>query len=302
MLVLVTGASGFLGKPLLRFLDQSGYRVLAVSRNRKPEWSNSLGRVSWVTHDLTGRDPLTLDSDEPIALVHFAGATLGAGLDEAGFLMQNERALVNILSQLPASITRVILASSQSVYGDVQRLNVTEDMTLDPNQNAYGCSKVNMENWARLFQKKYEIPFLALRYTSFIGGGGLIDYIIERALAHAPIELFGSGNITRDYLSVESGVRVVDAALTTDLECKFMPVNVGPGSPNSAKFLAEFICHQLNSRSEVSLSDIPGPQGDLSLCIDRAKRLLKFDPEDVLDCLARYCVSVHESSITRARM
>ena len=66
-----------------------------------------------------------------------------------------------------------------------------------------------------------DIQCISLRFSGFIDGGGLIDYLIKKALLNEEICLFGNGKIVRDYLpsskAIESILQVLRDGISIDL-------------------------------------------------------------------------------------
>jgi nucleoside-diphosphate-sugar epimerase len=222
------------------------------------------------------------------AVVHLAGATLGAGEDEALFLRANEQTTVRLFQAVSCHTDRFIFASSQVVYGDAKHLSVTEEFPLQPESSAYACSKINGENWLRWFQRRHGGHYLALRLCGFVDGGGIVDYLIDRALAGQTMELYSEGRVRRDYLPSENAIDVFVAALNFKGEPDFLPVNVGSGQAVTAHELAELVCAEIQGTGRVELRDTPSPQGDFVFCIDRAKQLFGFQPGSLREAVRRH--------------
>lgn len=285
MAILVTGASGFLGSRLVKRLVAEDQEVIAVARQPVPAVLESNPKIHWIVQDIA-RDGLNLTEMQDIeAVVHLAGATLGASKDENYFLQANELTTVRMLQAMADRTDRFIIASSQVVYGDVRHLGVTEDSPLQSDGSAYACSKVNSENWLRWFQKLHGGQYLALRFCGFIDGGGIVDYLIDQALVGDPIELYAHGKVRRDYLPSEEGVDALIAALKYRGKPGFLPVNIGSGQAVSAHELAMLVCAELKSSSRIELRTNPSPQGDFVFCIDRARKLFDFQPSSLSDAV-----------------
>lgn len=296
MAVLVSGASGFLGSRLVERLVADGQQVVALARRPVPESLAANPLLKWVVRDIAvqGLDSVELPPLE--AVVHLAGATLGAGTDEAVFLRANEQTTVRLLQDVATQCDRFVLASSQVVYGNARHLSVTEDFPLVADGSAYACSKLNSENWARWFQRRHGGSYIALRLCGFIDGGGIVDYLIDKALKGQPIELFSHGKVCRDYLPSSEGIDVLMAAIAHRAAGGFLPVNVGSGQAVSALDLANAVCDELGSASPIELRPDPAPQGDFVFCIERARELFGFRPGNMVEAVRRYARSRTEKA------
>ena len=127
-----------------------------------------------------------------------------------------------------------------------------------------------------------------MRLSGFVDGGGIIDYLIDRALADEPIELFANGQVRRDYMHSDDGINALMAAVNSRSEEGVHPVNLGSGQAISAAELAREVCSELNSASEIILLDRPAPQADFVFDIERAHSLLGFEPENLLQAVRRH--------------
>lgn len=288
MAVLISGASGFLGSRLIKRLAAEGADVVALGRRPAPEYLMGKSNVRWFACDIA-RDGVPAKALSDIeAVVHLAGATLGAGTDEAVFLHANEQTTVRLFQALADRTDRFVFSSSQVVYGDARHIAVTEDFPLDPSASAYACSKLNSENWLRWFQKRHGGQYLALRFCGFVDGGGLVDYIVDRSIAGDSVELYSRGAVRRDYLPSAEGVDVMIAALRFSGEPGFLPINVGSGQAVSAHELAKQVCIELGSPSRIELLDKASPQGDFVFSGERARRLLGFQPGNLIEAVRHH--------------
>lgn len=288
MSILVTGAAGFIGVRLVQQLDALGYHVIVFDRNTRPTYVELSENVTWIVKDIALEGIQSGDINGVDTVIHLAGSTLGAGEDEYNFLMANEATTIRLLQACAKQVDKLIFASSQVVYGDINHTAVSEDFELKSTGSAYACSKVNSESWLQWFHKKHGGTYLAFRFSGFIEGGGIIDYIIDRALRNEPIELYSKGVIHRDYLSISQGVDVLLAALNFTGSKKYTPINIGSGYIISASELAELICNEADSLSEIVLSNKSAPQGDFVFDISRAKELFDFTPEYLPKAVKKY--------------
>ncbi len=283
MAILVSGASGFLGSRLVARLAEEGRDVIALARRERPDSLAKKSQVQWLRCDLTQQDWRSALPRLPHleAVVHLAGATLGAGQDECAFLHRNEHTTVSLLQALADRCEQVVHASSQVVYGDARHLAVDESFPLRAEGSAYALSKLNSENWLQWFQKRHGGRYWALRFCGFVDGGGIVDYLINQALNEEAIELYGLGEVRRDYLHSSDGMDALVKAVDCQAAVGVTPVNIGSGQAVSAKELAQEVCTTLQSASEIHLRPAPSPQGDFVFSIARARQLLNFQPGDL---------------------
>ena len=296
MTILVTGASGFLGKKLITELSNVRERVIAIYRSELDTNLVNLPNIQWIKSDLSSSDNILNSLEKIDTVVHLAGATLGAGTKEDIFFESNEISTFNLLNQLSEQCSNFIYASSQVVYGDICNLKIKENFSTDISKSAYACSKVNCENWLKWFQKKSKGNYISLRFCGFIDGGGLIDYIIKNAIEHNKIELFSKGLIVRDYIPSKDGINAIINAIKNinNFENKYLPINIGSGQLLSALDIADLIIKTLDSKSKIVLLDQDGPQGDFGLDIFKAQEILNFIPSNLEDEISKYALKMKE--------
>ena len=118
----------------------------------------------------------------------------------------------------------VVYASSAAVYGDCPSLPLGEKSEKRP-LSAYGADKIGCELHARVGGKVHRLPSVGLRLFNVYGPGqdpkspysGVISIFCERLRRGEPIEIFGDGDQTRDFIFVADVVaamlRAMDARL-----------------------------------------------------------------------------------------
>ncbi|MGE3986789.1 NAD-dependent epimerase/dehydratase family protein [Pseudorhodoplanes sp.] len=203
MRVLITGASGFVGRALTRSLSEAGFHVRAAARNRAripaaefvelvplPDLSRP---VDW--------RPLLADVD---AIVHLAGiAHVSRDIPDAHYDRVNRLATKELALQasLMPNIRRLVFISSiraQTGPGAVHVL--TEDDPPAPS-DAYGRSKLAAE----AFVRGYGAPYTILRPVVIYGKEARANVGQLVRLARLPLPLpFGAFNKKRSLLAIEN--------------------------------------------------------------------------------------------------
>ncbi len=145
MKVLVTGGAGFIGSWVAEFFSKSGWEVLAVDDFSHGKKSNLPSGIEWVNQDILAPSFLQTVLDfSPDVISHHAAQVkvLSSWEDPISDARKNiEGTLKVLLAAQKARVKRVILASSVAVYGEPQRLPVSEEHPLNPS-SPYGLSKL----------------------------------------------------------------------------------------------------------------------------------------------------------------
>lgn len=187
--VLLTGATGFVGRATLSALGSRGLAVRAVSRSHA---LHSTGTVEWRQGDLStsaGWDRL-LDGVDVV--VHLAG---NAGRGTEGEMMQANAEATAMLAKaaVGAGVARFVYASSVRVYGHQGRIGAaTPPAPADP----YGRSKLAAET-ALIAEASAGVTACSVLRPPFVFGAdraGLLSLLVRAARYRLPLPLAALGN------------------------------------------------------------------------------------------------------------
>jgi len=213
--VLLTGASGFVGRTLAPILLARGFEVCALAHGPGPGLPDGIRRVQ---ADLT--DPGALQGLERKwdYAIHLAGATIPSQFTGPAPLMTNLGMALNLLEHLRES--RVLLVSSCHVYAPSSEVRA-EDSPIGP-QGLYGLSKVLVEQLASHYRHALDVRIA--RPFNHLGPGSPPSLVVPsllRRLMAAPadpsIPLAMQGRDTfRDFIDVRDVAEAYLAILETE--------------------------------------------------------------------------------------
>lgn len=218
--VLLTGAGGFIGRHLWRFLQEKGYRVLAMVNSPETPACELAGEGDTL---VCGRLPdIPLEAylaEKPAYCVHLAGgASVPASLADPATDFYNSvvatEALLSALS-LHSQDTKVLFLSSAAVYGNPACLPVSETCLIDP-ISPYGHHKRMAELVCQKYNQLYGQPMTILRPFSVYGPGlrkQLFWEMYGKWKAHGEVALFGDGQESRDFLHVRDLLTAVHLSM-----------------------------------------------------------------------------------------
>jgi nucleoside-diphosphate-sugar epimerase len=290
-IILVTGASGFLGMKLVKRLVDDGNKVIAVTRKIPTSASALSHTVKWVELDLSNSEIKLGSLPKLDAVVHLAGNKSELQNNSLALFRDNEASLVNLLHEVASKTELVVFASTQMVYGNIKSLAVSEDFSLRPQDSDYGCSKINSENWLRNFQRAKGGFYISLRFCGFIDGGGFVDYVINQTLINGPIQLLNEGKSIRDYLYSCDGIEALVSAIRYSGPEGFLPINIGSGCTFSALDIARLVVDITSSQSKIELISRPAPKEDFLFSIKLANEALNFHPTALENSIRDYTKS-----------
>lgn len=220
--VLVTGCTGLLGCWVSLGLCQAGAHVIGLTRQQPTARSafrlfGLNGRVTLVSGSIEGKETLaqTMTNYTPDVVLHLAGQSqVGlAKRDPHQTFEVNIRGTWNLLDACRTAPRppRVVLASSDAVYGNSRQSPVTEETSLACT-SPYETSKICAELVGQAYARTYDLKCGILRYSNLYGGGDMnmgriIPGTISAAFRGEPPVIRGNGRAARDYLYVEDAVR-----------------------------------------------------------------------------------------------
>lgn len=238
--VLVTGGAGYIGSHACVELLHAGYTVTVFDNycNSKPEALNRVERITGkaltrIHGDVRDRDALeaALRSSGATAVIHFAGlkAVGESAQIPLHYYDNNVVGTLRLLEAMQAcGVKALVFSSSATVYGEPQRLPLTEDHPLSAT-NPYGRTKLVVEEMLRdAFAADASWRFGVLRYFNPVGAhasglmgedpqgvpNNLLPFVAQVAVGRREfLNVWGSDYDTPDGTGVRDYIHVVDLAL-----------------------------------------------------------------------------------------
>ena len=294
MRVLVTGGAGFIGRHLVGSLLEKGYMVTIFDN-----FSNSTkGSVSYLVDigvaviegDITNPLEISDAVRNQDVVIHLAAkiSVSESIISPAETFRVNVDGTRNILAACKENhVKKLIAASSAAVYGEgCPDVNLTEESETSP-ISPYGESKVKMEQEIREFESKHGISCVILRFFNIFGVGqskeysGVISKFVEKISQEKPLEIFGNGMQTRDFVAIEDVVNSIHNALQYSNSGTY---NIASGKSTTIKDLAKQMILLSGKKLEIKYStrkkeDIEYSQVEIFL----AKKEIKYFPKNELD-------------------
>ena len=236
--VLVTGATGFLGKYVVEELVEHGYQVRAFGRNSKIGRSLENTSVSFFQGDLTNAEDVS-EACKGMNLVVHAGALSTVWGPWEDFYQANVLGTKYVLEACrQTDIQRLVYVSSPSVYAAPKdQLGIKEsDAPEENNLNNYIRSKLASE---KLFKDYPDVPSIILRPRGLFGIGdtSILPRVINLS-QKIGIPLIGDGRQLMDMTCVENVALAIRLAIEA-LEAKGEVYNITNGEPRAFRDLLE---------------------------------------------------------------
>lgn len=239
---LVLGGSGFIGRHVVRALLRAGHQVTVAGRSDCPHIAE-LAPPRLIAIDLAQAVDAEFDClVEGVDIVHhYAWTTVPqtANREPLADLLSNVGPTIKLLEAMRRQGGgRIVFSSSGgTVYGKLQTIPVPETHHLAP-ITAYGASKLSAETYLNFYHELYGIDARIVRVANPYGAGqniakgqGVISTLVARALKQETIEIWGDGEVVRDFIYISDVVSALVQLATVDgatLRTPFL-YNLGAG-------------------------------------------------------------------------
>lgn len=299
MRVLITGASGFIGRHTVAHMMREGHVVRTVHRGAALPGVADHCRADVSSDDLA---PALATMD---AVIHLAGIgdVAESQRDPLRYNLVNAVGTLRVLEAARHRGAEVVMASTQHVYRPSSR-RVTERSLPTP-QNIYGASKLMAERWCEIYGRAYGLRARVLRLFSVYGPGqvgqgasGVVAIFTARALAGSPITVMSDQR--RDFTHVDDVVRGISAALALPAPGHAL-FNIGTGIGTSFSSLARMIRALVGSDCAIDASSIARTTDHLVPSVELARKQLGFEARIPLQQgLREYCERTRTAALRPA--
>lgn len=323
MAILVTGGAGYIGSHTVLALLERGDDVVVID-NLSNSSQKSLDRVA----ELIGKQPTlyvanildknvlkTVFSEHMITdVIHFAGLkSVGESIKKPlEYYENNVTGTLALLSEmLNAGVKSLIFSSSATVYGNPEKVPLSEDCPTGGTTNPYGTSKLMVEQILHDFSlAQPEFRITCLRYFNPVGAhqsgrigedpngipNNLVPYISQVAIGKLEcLSVYGNDYPTPDGTGVRDYIHVLDlasghlAALDHQNEgSSFKAINLGTGVGYSVIDLIE--AFEKASQTKINYKIVERRVGDIAECwsdSSLAKQKLGWQATRTLDEMMR---------------
>ena len=318
MTILVTGGAGFIGSNfVIDWLRQTGESVVNLD---KLTYAGNLDNLAlfeqdsrhiFVQGDIGDRRLLDrlFGQHKPRAVIHFAAeshvdrsikdpeAFIQNNIIGTFHLLEGVRAYWNKLSEPGKSAFRFLHVSTDEVYGALgaDAPSFTETNRYAPN-SPYSASKASSDHLVRAYHRTYGLPVLTTHCSNNYGPyqfpEKLIPLIINNALAHKPLPIYGDGKQIRDWLYVGDHCRALRTVLASGQPGEVY--NIGGGNEKTNIEIAYMLCDILDelrpigAEADIShywdmityVQDRPGHDRRYAIDAGKIKQELGWVPEE----------------------
>lgn len=206
--ILVLGGNGFIGKSLVHKLACEGEAVISFDLTvpvRKEQ------NVTYVCGDFFDETILNQYTDN-VDIIYHGICTINPGNSVDQYMRGYSKDFIQTIKLCEIvkqkNIRMIFLSSGGTVYGKQKNMPISEECCTSP-INHYGNLKVCIENTIKIFNQQNGTNIKIARVANPYGPGqdyekgvGFIDAVLKRGLSHERIEIWGDGNVVRDYIYI----------------------------------------------------------------------------------------------------
>lgn len=251
MKVTLFGGGGFIGSAIVDRLLSDGHALRIFERPRVIPYRDFLPheQVEWMAGDILSIHDLGQALIGADAVIHLVSTTLPkTSNDDPIYDVQSN--IVGTLQMLNGMIAHkvprmVFISSGGTVYGKPKYLPIDESHSTEP-QVSYGITKLAIEKYVLMYERLHGIRAVILRVANPYGerqrietAQGVVGAFLHRALKGQPIEIWGDGSVTRDFLHVSDVAEAFAKAISYSGHHKIF--NIGSGFGVSLNRLVEIM-------------------------------------------------------------
>lgn len=292
MKTLVLGGNGFMGSHLSRALADAGHEVRIFDRPDSMGCFSGRPDVEYVYGDFSQFADVERAFAGCEIVFHLLSTTLPQSSNEDPMFDLNSNLIasvqmLNIAHR--AKVKKIIFASSGgAVYGVPSKVPIAETHPTEP-LSSYGICKLAIEKYLSLYSSIHGLHYGILRIANPYGEGqwpnrgqGAVAVFAYRALRGETIEIWGDGNVIRDYLYVGDVTAAFINAMHYEGDGRIF--NIGSGgkgcSVNELLTTLEAIIGRPINRTHLPARDFDPPVNVLD--IERARNELGWEPQTPL--------------------
>lgn len=303
-MILITGGAGFIGSNLTEYFLSKGYRVRVLDNfatghmhNLLPFFTQYPETFELQVGDIRNMDDCSKACEGVTHVLHEAalGSVPRSIKDPATTNEVNISGFLNMLiAARDGGVKRFVYAASSSTYGDSKELPKVEEKIGRP-LSPYAITKYVNELYADVFARTYDMQCIGLRYFNVFGRrqdpngayAAVIPLFVKKLIKHEAPVINGDGEYSRDFTYIDNVIHMNECALFTENpESVNQVYNTAFGERTTLNLLFDLLKKNL-SKFDPSIAQIeavhgPNRVGDIPhslACIDKAKRLLDYNPK-----------------------
>lgn len=263
MKILLTGATGFLGRNLLMEILADGHEVIALSRATTDRSNAGLAAVSVAWHNVEdGFDSLFSEHPNVDCVIHTATAYGRRGEHIPNIVATNMMMPINLLdASIKAGVTRF----------------VNTDSALPRSITPYALSKAQFADWGRYCSGLGQIQFFNVRLEHMYGPGDdetkFTSHVINACRGSWPELGLTLGEPLRDFIYIDDVVAAYRYLISDKTFSGFEEIGLGSGHAVTIREFVELVHAQTNSSTKLNFGAVPYRHNEVMLSVADTSKL-----------------------------
>lgn len=246
MRIVITGASGMVGRASVDHFIARGHEVIALTREKILTSNQTIGHITTHVTDysLPNLKQIIHGAD---TILHLSAMRPNTQADKIGYkayYKANVQLTENLIkAAIEEKINSILFASSISVYSPPNKIPYLENEYAVP-LNFYGASKLACEHLLSIYAQKAKFQWFSFRIAQIIGydenrNNAMLTKFMALARCKESLPLWGSGSGARDTVYIKDVISAFECALNSESVSGIF--NIGGGKAFSNREIAESI-------------------------------------------------------------
>lgn len=275
-LILVTGASGYIGEHLLLALEKEGAKIRTFDKRE-----STIVKNEFIQGDITDLNAIKSAAKDCDAIVHLACIPRGKDNPKNYFLVNSLGTLNALEAARLNKIKKFVYTSTAFVYGTPVKLPITEDHPT-ATTNDYALTKLIGENYCVYYSKHYNLNTVILRVFNVYGPSIIkrerdtVENLFINAIKEGRQPVIIGIENKKDFVYIDDVINAIILSLKKEKANKKI-INIASGVSISLDDLASIINEIL--KKNIKPIHKEGINSVLQADISLAKKILKYKPK-----------------------
>lgn len=287
--IVITGGSGFIGSNLISaLLERESFDIVAIDHKK---FNNE--KIKTFVGNFYDKEFISEIINKDDILIHLACTTVThtAENNRQKDIQDNIVGTINLLDVcVEKKIKKIIFASSGgTVYGEIDYDRPSKETDCIRPVSAYGIMKATIENYMRLYNKLYNLPYIIVRISNPYprlqfskSKPGAVDIFLDSFINGKEINVFGDGKSERDYIFIDDLINFIISI--TEKRILNETFNAGSGKSTSIESLLKIVESVTGKKTKINYIKSKNFEVEkVSLDISKAKKELGWQPEYTIE-------------------
>ena len=284
--ILILGGLGFIGTNLIEeLINRANNKIIIFDAEnaivKNPEFLKQIEIYFGDFHNKEDYEKIFKENKIDI-VIHLINTTNPSSSND-DMIFDIKSNLINTINLLNIMLNYkcknlVYFSSGGTIYGGSRRMKKRKESDSEAPICSYGIVKLAIEKYLYLYKRLYDLNYLILRISNPYGEHhnhekqGLINVILRKILNGEPVEIWGDGNVIRDYIYVKDLVKILVDLLQEKIQNEI--INVGSGKGYSINSIIKIIQKEIGPFQINYQKSRPFDIPHLVLSIDKLNKLI----------------------------